>query len=53
VIVSAYPSLPPVTRLEPATMPEHEPSTLPGWVAAIIYLACAVVLALVLVGQLR
>jgi hypothetical protein len=52
VIVPAYPPLPPVTRLESATVPEHEPSTLPGWVAALIYLGCAVVMALVLVGQL-
>jgi hypothetical protein len=55
--VSAVPPLPPAARVvEPVTMPTrrttvpaHEPHTLPGWVAAVIYLACVVVMAWVLV----
>jgi hypothetical protein len=45
VVVSSRPPLPPVTRLaEPITAPRarivvDEPHTLPGWVAALIYLA--------------
>jgi hypothetical protein len=42
--VSTRPPLPPVTRLEPAVVPQPEVSTLPGWVAALIYLGCLVVL---------
>jgi hypothetical protein len=55
VIVSAVPPLPPVTRVvEPVTAPRarivvDDPHTLPGWVAALIYLALLVVVAL-LVG---
>jgi hypothetical protein len=48
--VSASPPLPPAARIEPATAPEVH--TLPGWVAAIIYLACAAVLVYMIFGRL-
>jgi hypothetical protein len=50
--VSASPPLPPAARIEPATRPTPEVHTLPGWVAAIVYLACAAVLVYMIFGRL-
>jgi hypothetical protein len=50
--VSTRPPLPPVTRLEPAVTPVEEVSTLPGWVAALIYLTGAIVMAYVIFDRL-
>lgn len=50
--MSSRPPLPPVTRVLPATVTGDEQSTLPGWVAALIYLACSVVMVLVVVPRL-
>jgi hypothetical protein len=58
VIVSAVPPLPPVTRVvEPVTAPRarivvDDPHTLPGWVAALIYVGCAVVLVWAICGRM-
>lgn len=45
--MSSHPPLPPVARVSeslPLTIAGEEQHTLPGWVAALIYLTCAVVL---------
>lgn len=52
MVVSSRPPLPPVTRVIPAAVSGDEQSTLPGWVAALIYLACSVIMVLIVLPRL-
>lgn len=52
--MSSRPPLPPVTRLmePPPVHTDDQPHTIPGWVAALIYLACLVVLGWAIIDRM-